>query len=89
MNIENRENIGFKIISSMEIGSVEIVLGVRKGVLPQYVTWECRGGNDYYWGHYFSDLAAAQKDFCNRAFEKIEMREIFMNEHKYREEIER
>ncbi len=87
--MENRENIGFKIISSMEIGNVEIVLGARDGVLPQYVTWECRGGNDYYWGHYFSDLTAAQKDFCNRAFEKIKIREIFMNERKHREEIER
>ena len=89
MNIENRENIGFKIISSMEIGSVEIVLGVRKGVLPQYVTWECRGGNDYYWGHYFSDLAAAQKDFCNRAYEKIEMREAFIGKNRHREEPEK
>ncbi len=87
--MENRENIGFKIISSMEIGNVEIVLGARDGVLPQYVTWECGGGNDYYWGHYFSDLTAAQKDFCNRALGKIKMREIFMNERRQREEIEK
>lgn len=24
----------------------------------------------YYWGHYFTDLIAAQKDFCKRGYEK-------------------
>ena len=32
----------------------------------RYVTWECTGGNNYFWGHYFTDKEAATKDFYDR-----------------------
>ena len=37
-----------------------------------YVTWACKGGDNYYWGHYFGDLLEAQKDLLARAGEELE-----------------
>ncbi len=40
--------------------------------IPMYVTWACKGGNNYYWGHYFSDPLEAKKDLLGRAGEELE-----------------
>ena len=32
----------------------------------QFVTWEADNNNVTYWGHYFTDLAAAYEDYKNR-----------------------
>ena len=40
--------------------------------VPMYVTWACKGGDNYYWGHYFGDLLEAQKDLLARAGEELE-----------------
>ena len=37
-----------------------------------YVTWACKGGDNYYWGHYFSDPLEAKKDLLGRAGEEVE-----------------
>lgn len=59
-----RENAGFTIIGSERIGiNEEIVFGVSG---EQYVTWHCRGGNNYSNGHYGSSFMDAIDDFKRR-----------------------
>ena len=69
MMAESRTNAEFHILLSKTVGAgLEIVLGQR---LPDgwYVTWECSGGNNYYWGHYFNaeQLLDAMADFMERS----------------------
>ena len=47
----SRENAGYEIINSMKIGENEVVLGAKKEGYVKYVTWECKDGNHYFWGH--------------------------------------
>ena len=42
-----------------------------------FVTWECKDKNDYFWGHYSTSLLSAQKDFCERALDKVRFYEQF------------
>lgn len=70
-----RMNAGYIITSSVHVGESEFVLGVSTKAPGQFVTWKCSGGNDYYWGHYFSDQFAAEKDLVARAQEEIEFLE--------------
>lgn len=70
--MEIRSNQGYIIISSIHVGAAEYVLGVNVKAPSQYVTWKCSDGRDYYWGHYFSDQFAAEKDLVARAQEEIE-----------------
>lgn len=66
-----RVNQGYVIVSSVHIGESEIVLGVNTNAPSQYVTWMCNNHSDYYWGHYFSDGFAAEKDLIARAQQEI------------------
>ena len=70
-----RKNVGYIITNAITIGETEIVLGVHEELPNHFVTWECSGKNNYYWGHYFSNLLAAQKDFCERGFNKAKLYE--------------
>ena len=65
-----RKNAGYIITDAILIGESEIVLGVHETQPNMFVTWECSNKTSYYWGHYFTDLLAAQKDFCKRGYEK-------------------
>ncbi|MCH5353644.1 MAG: hypothetical protein J1E06_09285 [Acutalibacter sp.] len=67
-----RINAGYAIVSSVFIGESEFVLGIHLKSPGQFVTWKCSGGNNYYWGHYFSDQFAAEKDLIARAQEEIQ-----------------
>lgn len=61
-----RVNAGFVIVATHRIDSeTEVVLGVNEE-LTQYVTWECKDGSNYYWGHYGVDFLKAAKDFKRR-----------------------
>ena len=53
MNI--RINAGYIITDSIHVGETEFVLGVHSTAPSQFVTWACKNGTDYFWGHYFSD----------------------------------
>lgn len=66
-----RINQGYIITSSVHIGKSEIVLGVNMDAPSQYVTWMCSDHSNYYWGHYFSDEFAAEKDLVARAQQEI------------------
>lgn len=72
-----RKNAGYIITNSISIGDSEIVLGVHETRPDMFVTWECnvKDKNNYFWGHYFSDLISAQKDFCERGVRKTEFYE--------------
>ncbi len=37
------------------------------------MTWACKGGNDYFWGHYHSDLLSATKDLLERATLELDL----------------
>ena len=74
-----RTNAGYIIISSVIIGESEFVLGVNHES-GQFVTWKCSNGNYYYWGHYFTDEFAAQKDLIERAQKEIRLREGYEKE---------
>ncbi len=70
-----RKNEGYIITNAITIGDSEIVLGVHETHPNMFVTWECNNKNDYYWGHYYTDLVTAQKDFCKRGFDKARLYE--------------
>ena len=67
-----RCNCGYIITDSIHIGDTEFVLGVNSNAPSNFVTWSCKNGTNYYWGHYFSDLLSAQKDLCSRAAQEVE-----------------
>ena len=69
--MDARINEGYVITDSIHIGDTEFVLGQSKSELSMYVTWACKGGNNYYWGHYFSDPMEAKKDLLGRANEEL------------------
>ena len=60
-----RENQGFLITDSIQIGNAP----------DSFVTWECRNGDDYFWGHYFSDRMAAKRDLLERAGHELQYQE--------------
>ena len=67
----DRINEGYTITDSIQVGQTEFVFGKRDGKLPMYVTWACKGGNNYFWGHYFSNLLEAKKDLLGRANDEV------------------
>ena len=69
--MEWRKNAGYIITNAITIGESEIVLGVHETKPNMFVTWECANKNNYFWGHYFTNLVAAQKDFCERGLNKV------------------
>ena len=71
-----RMNAGYIITDSIHIGETEFVLGVSSTTPSQFVTWECRAGSDYFFGHYFSDRTAATRNLLERAGQELEYQEI-------------
>ena len=68
--MEQRINEGYAITDSVHVSNAEFVIGQNKTKYgTMYVTWKCSNGTDYYWGHYFEDRFAAQKDLVARAQE--------------------
>ena len=71
-----RTNAGFVITNAIPVGNKEIVLGVNMKNAQSFVTWECKEGTDYYWGHYTDNLLKATKDLCQRVMGEIEYLEL-------------
>lgn len=69
-----RMNAGYVITGSIHVGDVEFVIGTSSTAPSQFVTWECKGGDNYYWGHYMSDELAAVGDLLERAGQELEFR---------------
>ena len=70
--MDARINEGYIITDSIHVGETEFVLGKMDSSIPMYVTWACKGGDNYYWGHYFSDPMEAKKDLLDRAGQELE-----------------
>ena len=68
----DRINEGFVITDSIQVGEMEFVFGKLDSKTPTYVTGACKGGDYYFWGHYFSDPLEAKKDLLGRAGEELE-----------------
>lgn len=66
-----RTNAGFVITTSIPVGNAEFVLGVNMKIPNSFVTWECKGQTDYFWGHYTDSLLKATKDLCQRAMDEV------------------
>lgn len=65
--MKRRANAGYLITDSTYVGDAEFVIGEMKTKFgTMYVTWQCRDGDNYFWGHYFSDRSAAEKDLQER-----------------------
>lgn len=71
--MDKRVNSGYVITDSIHVGNVEFVLGVNSSDPAQFVTWECRGGDNYYWGHYTPSHTEALRDLLDRAAKEIEI----------------
>lgn len=69
----DRINEGYVITDSIQVGDTEYVFGeLERGKIPMYVTWACKGRDNYFWGHYFTDPLEAKKDLLSRANEELE-----------------
>ena len=77
--MEKRMNGDYEIIQTLNIAGREIVLAYNpKSSLTPSVTWQWNPENSsYYWGHYFKDLYAAQKDLVSRGNDKVQFYDKF------------
>lgn len=66
MEDKRRMNAGYETIQSVPVGTTEFVLGQSIHTGAQFVTWECTGGNNYFWGHYFKTKEKAIADLYDR-----------------------
>ncbi len=72
--MSERKNAGYTITDSISIGNAEFVIGENQTSMgTQYVTWECKDGNNYFWGHYMTDRRNAEKDLLERAQKELEI----------------
>ena len=85
---KKRINAGYEIFDSINIGKAEFVVGRNIHAPSQYVTWECSNGNNYFWGHYFSDRSEALRDMYSRAEVEISFIKNSIRPTKKREERE-
>jgi len=65
--MSERKVAGYTITDSIHIGNAEFVIGEHPKAPSPYATWECSGGDNYFWGHYFSDRKSAEQDLIERA----------------------
>ena len=74
MNASNiRMNAGYIITDSIHIGETEFVIGVHSTQPHMFVTWACRNGDNYFWGHYLTSRDAAEHDLVDRAKEQLQL----------------
>lgn len=67
-----RCNAGYTILQACKVGNQEIVLGENLKAPDPYVTWSCRNGNDYNFGHYCSTMLSASRDFMKRVNQELD-----------------
>jgi len=83
-----RENAGYAIVESIHIGKAEFVLGVNEKAPAPYVTWACKDGDNYFWGHYMTDKLAALRDLLDRAGEELSLLEMRQTQKQERQRQE-
>ena len=62
MNV--RINQGYVITDSIHIGKAEFVIGEMSNTPAPFVTWECKDGNNYFWGHYLTTRSRLRSATC-------------------------
>ena len=77
--MNERQNAGYTIIDTIHIGDIEFVLGEHPKAAAPYVTWECSGNNNYFWGHYFMSRNNALNDMVMRAEKELGFHSIETN----------
>lgn len=86
---QNRVNANYRIVDSIHVGESEFVLGVHTVRANMYVTWRCYHGDNYNWGHYYTDELAAKRDLLQRAQEELEREEYSQGKSTRETELER
>lgn len=71
----SRSNAGYTITDSVFIGKAEFVIGHNPSFSTPYVTWECKDGDNYFWGHYLTERKAAERDLLERAQTELSLQE--------------
>jgi len=56
----------YQIIRLEQLGDVNFALGFNKNAVEPYGTWQSKGDDNYFWGHYFGDKDMATADFYKR-----------------------
>lgn len=85
-------NAGYVIEQELHISNAVIVLGVNpdlvdKDLTTPYVTWETdKDKKDFYWGHYFKDRYAAERDLVKRGMDKVRYFDRITGFHKQQTE---
>lgn len=78
----------FNVVSAVRIDeNNEIVMGFRETRFgTNYATWQCSGGDNYYWGHYnFPTAEAATLDMYNRVVEALQDKETHHSKSNFKE----
>lgn len=71
--MNERINVGYKIIKSIKIGDIEYVLGEKHTESgPKYVTWRCFNETNYQFGNYFESFLYAYLDLHRRGYIELE-----------------
>ena len=73
----SRTNEAWTIEDSIRLNEhEEVVLATRPNKYApnkiEYVTWFCKDGNDYFWGHYTYSMKSAKLDLLERAKKEFE-----------------
>ena len=69
--MEQRSCAGYVITQSIKVKDTEFVLGENPKT-GMCVTWHCKIGDNYFWGHYCENYYAALKDLCERSAQEVD-----------------
>lgn len=69
--MEQRSCAGYIITQSIKVKDTEFVLGEHPKT-GMCVTWQCKNGDNYFWGHYCPNKYDALKDLCERAAQEVD-----------------
>ncbi len=78
--MNQRTNIGYKIIDSIHIAGTEFVIGYNPKASVPYAIWECLNGDNFYLGHYVNDRTAAERNLLKRATEARNRQDSFASQ---------
>lgn len=69
--MEQRICAGYVITQSIRVKDTEFVMGEHPKT-GMCATWQCRDGDNYFWGHYHNNRYNALKDLCDRAIQEVD-----------------
>lgn len=87
--MERRENAGYVIVEALHIGKAEFVIGENPKAPAPYVTWECKDGSNYFWGHYLMTRESAEADLLKRAGTELQRQQQNRKQKNKEKECER